>query len=260
LAGEDIDVLVTVGGDGLASYAADVIIRCRAKGRNIPMLGIAAGTANVGPVVSFSGDELEGLRWEDLESIDVDGVEVSDDGLHLGYGFNDIVLGDTFLATVGGETKNISVTAMVSDNTSQVKTPGTNMVSRDFSVRLGEKTIPLGEGPEEIRQIIVSPLQFDRRYGRAVMGALCCGEGPGLAALALAGRVIVDSDPGSWEEPSFVTVRHLLFNKDELLSLRGLGEDAHIVIDGNPFIRRGDVLYFRSAAGAVSVLKKRKEG
>ena len=98
------DLLVCVGGDGLASYAADAML---ASGKRMAMLGIAAGTINVGPIVSAGIDEFEKWGASPDAAPDVLAIEptasVEDlvDGRHGAYGINDVVIGDTYLVSVG---------------------------------------------------------------------------------------------------------------------------------------------------------------
>ncbi len=95
------EVLVTVGGDGTAAYAAEYLLE---KQLEIPILGIGAGTANVGPIVSEHDAEHLPLLQE-LQTICVGAVEaVSSEGRHIAYGFNDLVLGNTLLGPVDGQT------------------------------------------------------------------------------------------------------------------------------------------------------------
>ena len=66
------DLLVCVGGDGLASYAADAML---ASGRRMAMMGIAAGTINAGPIVSIGGEALDSGVLDDLRTESVAAVE-----------------------------------------------------------------------------------------------------------------------------------------------------------------------------------------
>ncbi|MDI9429291.1 MAG: hypothetical protein QM434_05305, partial [Spirochaetota bacterium] len=65
---------------------------------------------------------------------------------------------------------------------------------------------------------------------------------------------VVNSDPRSWESDDFTAIQHLLFTAGETVTFDGLGPDAHIVIDGNPYIRRGAVSC-TVMTGAIHALK-----
>ena len=102
-------LFVTVGGDGAAAYAAECLIRERST---VPILGIGAGTANAGPIVSFTADDLPDP--ESLKKVKLGAVEARDgEGKHIAYGFNDLVIGNTFLGTSPeGETKTYAAKAL----------------------------------------------------------------------------------------------------------------------------------------------------
>lgn len=256
------DVFITIGGDGLAAYVAQVLIRNMAPENRPAMLGIAAGTANVGPIVSFRAEQLGGLDFSDLVRVPVDAVEVLDGEDHVAYAFNDAILGDSLLATVDGETRNISVEKLVNEDRQEVVRPGTMIALEDFKVTCAGKDVPYASScdPWDIRQIVASPLQFDRLYGRAVLGGLCVANVPGLVAVGLCDRAVVDSDPANWNYRGFTGTRHLVFGAGEDVVLTGLGPDAQIVVDGNPYLRRHDSVTFRSSPRVVSIFRTKGEG
>jgi hypothetical protein len=257
------EVIITVGGDGLASYTADAAIAFAGGKTPIPaLLGIAAGTANVGPIVSLNADDLPAVRWEDLKPVPTDAVEVWDGQTHVGYGFNDVILGNSLLATLEGKVCNVSVQSLVEFDRLEPVDCGVRIAAPSFQVLLNGQPIPWGndsrDDPSRIKQIVVSPLQFDRCYGRAILGGLCCGDQDmaGQAALGLCSRAVVDSNPAHWQEPGFISIAHLLFSPGDTVTLSGLGADAHIVIDGNPWLRTTETLMFQSIPGAVTVLRR----
>ena len=84
------ELYVLAGGDGIAAYVADRLLAkdptCKPK-----FVGVAMGTANVGPIISFTAKELAGLTPEDLHFESCGAVEALSCGKHAAYGFNDIV-------------------------------------------------------------------------------------------------------------------------------------------------------------------------
>jgi hypothetical protein len=57
--GGSAECVICVGGDGFASFCAEALIRA---GSQLPILGIGAGTANVGPLIGASLDTLIAAR------------------------------------------------------------------------------------------------------------------------------------------------------------------------------------------------------
>lgn len=247
------DYVITVGGDGLASYVAGVILHSDVK---TIMFGVGCGTANVGPVVSVSPDELAQLELANLSVVAAMGIRVMDGNEQLGYGFNDVILGDTLLATVGEKTTNVSAVLLASEGKIEEKRPGTRIASSEFLLKKNNQHIFYGNS-SEIGQIIVAPLQFDRLYGRAIMGALCQGGYDStLAAVAISDRPLVSCFDPEMRFHGLVPVNHLLFSQGDEITITGLGADAQIIIDGNPYVRKTDTVRF-SVGEALSIVRPR---
>ncbi len=246
--------LVTVGGDGLASYIASQLIRRKAQ---VTLLGIAAGTANVGPIVSYTAEEFASLKPSDLEEVAIDGIAVSDESGFLGVGFNDVILGNSFLGTEDGVCCNLSVEELLLHNKRVPISVGKHVVSDQFSITVDGKKKDF-DASVPIEQIVISSMQFDQLYGRAIMGALCLGKDREcLGAVGLCSRNVVDCNPESWNYSGFTTMQHLVFSEQSRVEFSSLGPDAHIVIDGNPFLRHGKVTC-TLLGGAVKALKHKR--
>ncbi|MFH2114415.1 MAG: hypothetical protein ABIJ86_07905 [Spirochaetota bacterium] len=245
---ESPDRFITVGGDGLAAYVADaLIVRCEESGLDIPpVLGIAAGTANVGPIVSLPPSYVGSLRIDQGYVVRTGAVEVLDGEEHVGFGFNDVVIGDTLLSTHLGSMVNISAVELARNGLKMEKKPSDRIASKSFSISINGGAVKYNSrDPSSIKQIILSSLQFDDFYGRAITGTLCRAmSGADHAALALCDQVVVAMDEAGDHAPSLTGLQHITFKAGDRVTLGGLGEDAHIIIDGNPFIRQHDTLTF----------------
>jgi len=247
------DLLVCVGGDGLASYAADAMI---ASGKRMAMLGVAAGTINVGPIVSIGIEEVEngGLTPDDLTTEPAAAVEVLVDGMHVAYGFNDVVIGDTYLGTIGGRAASLSAAALLERGEKLEAAPSGDITAADFRVLKNGKKLSLRLGRPA--QIIASPLGKREFFARAVAGVLCNApymEGP--AALALFDSVIVQAGAPSRGIENFAASETLLFEPGDLVELRGLAAAGRLIIDGNPYARSGATVGLKSVPGLVDVVK-----
>lgn len=263
-----IDLLVCAGGDGFASYCAEALILLGAK---IPLLGVAGGTANVGPLVRFDAAKLARLPQGEPEIRTVHALECScfcgDDGGRgatgsdrdgrgsrvLGLAFNDIVIGDTFLGTLDGRMVNLSVKDFLADGRKTERIPSQSVVGPSFRVKLNGAPIPFRCAPV---QIIAAPLNDSDFYkGKAVTGALCSAPWQGsCGALALCDRVWVSMESSA---AGFCATEHLLFAAGDRVELEGLADDGQVVIDGNPFFRSGGTVAISCRPDVLKVVQSR---
>jgi hypothetical protein len=249
LADWSAQLLVCVGGDGLASYAADAAI---ASGRPMALAGVAAGTINVGPIVSIGMDALPGFDPDRLVRRRVGAVEVLSGGRHLAYGFNDLVLGNCYLGTLDGEVVSLSADALLERGEKTRAVPSGIVAGPGFGIVKNGKPIPSRLG--RIAQVVVSPLGEREFFARAVAGVLC--EAPyrkGIAALVLFDSVIVKSgspDRG-WED--FSSCEQLLFEPGDTVEITGLDPGVRVIADGNPFAPEAGTLEFRSLPDLLEV-------
>jgi hypothetical protein len=245
------DLLVCVGGDGLASYAADAML---ASGRRMAMMGIAAGTINAGPIVSIGGEALDSGVLDDLRTESVAAVEVLVDGRHVAYGFNDVVIGDTCLGTMGDRVESLSATAILERGEKLKAAPSGDIATAGFCVLKNGKRLETRQGRPA--QAIAAPLGAREFYARAVAGVLCNApymEGP--AALALFDSVIVAASPPRRGIEDFSAVEQLLFGPEDLVEIRGLAAAGQLIIDGNPYARAGNTVGLKSVPALVDVIK-----
>ncbi|MFA5853033.1 MAG: diacylglycerol kinase family protein [Spirochaetales bacterium] len=245
------ELLVCVGGDGLASYAADAMLN---GPRPMALLGIAAGTINVGPIVTLDIDRIPSLDLERLAFGKVSAVQVLVDGKHLAYGFNDVVIGDTFLGTSDGGIASLSVRALLERGEKLKRAPSPDIAGPAFSVKKNGAAIQAGMVAPA--QVIVSPLGSREFYARAVTGILCnAAYMKGAAALALFDSVIVSAGSPARGFSNFSASEQLLFGPEDTVELSGLGPAGQIVVDGNPFIRSGEIVQFISKIDLVSIAR-----
>lgn len=232
-------LLVSVGGDGIASYIADAMLT---SGVNIPMMGVAAGTANVGPIVCISPEELAERDLTAWDYLSVGAVEVLSDG-HVGYAVNDVVIGNTLLGTQDGQVVNLSAEAMALRGEKKVIAVSSRICSENFTIikngRVAAHRIHPG-------QIIVSAMDRDRLEGRAIYGALCsCAYSPCKGAIALTEQVMICAEAEDAGMEDFCAIEHLLFGPEDQVTLSGFTADAQLILDGNPYIRTAQTVQLR---------------
>lgn len=225
-----------VGGDGTATYLRNALYLL---GLDLPILGVAAGTANVGPIISVKLEDLEGRHVSEAKETAYDGIAVVDeDGALVSLAFNDLIVGDTFLATVDGQSCNVSVHALLDQGTLTPQVPREDLIGPDFSVELNGRAIR--PALKDVRQIIVSSVAHESHYGRAVYGPVGkCDWCEKKGVIALCDHIAVtfaDNDAGT---ERFSAMQYLLFGPGDSVKLRGFAPEAALVCDGNPYKMKG---------------------
>ena len=250
------DLLVSVGGDGIASYIADAMLTA---GGRVPMMGVAAGTANVGPIVCITPEELELCDASEWQYTTVSALEVIS-GEHVGYAVNDVVIGNTFLGTTeDGGIANFSARAMALAGEKEICKANGNICAEDFSVTKNGKTAP----HRIVRpgQIIATVLDRDRLEGRAIYGALCSAAyTPCKGAVALTETVMISAEAEDEGMESFCPVEHMLFGPGDSVVFSGLTEYADLILDGNPYIRTHDTVELRYHPDLICVALPGRKG
>lgn len=235
------DRFVCVGGDGTATYVRNAlyILKCSA-----PILGVAAGTANVGPIVSVTLEQLEGHTVADTHEAFYDGISVWVDDKFVSLAFNDLIVGDTFLATVDGQSCNVSVRELLDHGRLVRKIPSESIVSDGFSVDLnGQQMIPPSR---DIRQIIISSVAHESHYGRAVYGPIGkCDWCEQKGVIALCDHIAVSFEENDAGTGRFSSMQYLLFGPQDRVVLQGFTPDACLVCDGNPYVLNSDCFRVR---------------
>lgn len=243
---------VAVGGDGTATYVRNAMYEL---GINLPILGVAAGTANVGPIVSVTLEELEGHHVSETKEVCYDGISVFLEDRFLSLAFNDLIVGDTFLGTVDGETRSVSVRALLEEGKLIPKRPTEHIVTEDFAVELnGKKLIP---ARTPISQIVLSPVAHENHYGRAVYSVIGkCDWSEKKGVIALCDYITVSFEDDGTGVERFSSTQYLIFGPNDQVELQGFTEEACLICDGNPYYLpsdRFDVRYEPAAARTIKL-------
>ena len=246
------DLLVTLGGDGTAAYAAEAVI---AAGTRTPLMGIGLGTANVGPIVTLGAEDplppVGSLRFVPTGSI-----AVLCGGKRVAAGFNDVVLGNTYLATVDGETITADGAALIHEGLVRPARPLVSVFTG--GTRILKNGRPLAHSLREAGQIIASPLEADRLYGRAIHGIFCYAPGsPTLGALTLSARPLVSYEPDERGFDAFAAEERLLFSAEDEITFTGLAPGTLAVCDGNPYEIDPSAVSLRYVPQEILVAKRR---
>ena len=246
------DFYIVAGGDGFAAYVAARLLK---TGHSQPkLIGVAMGTANVGPIISFSAKTLRAVTPQALCYEACGAVEAFDADASVAFGFNDIVLGNTILGTIDGVVLTLSARTMAQTGQKVPELPNEN-IAENLAVR--KNGMPFASPLKHTAQIVASTLEREKHYGRAVTGMLCYSDIQQThCALLLSERplVVVDYDPRGFESPALFA--HLLFSAQDEIRIEGLLPSALIIADGNPYLRTGNTVSLRYRPNIIQIARK----
>lgn len=230
-AAENVDALVVIGGDGTLADVAFALNRERA----IPLLGIGVGSANVGPLITCLGKDIARLGNASFSTHAIAGLIAGVNDVPLGFGFNDVVIGFTVLATV--DNRIVDVDAVQ-------KMHGLNLPREPESIGAENarvvKTLLRGETlvaqGNQIVTIIVG-LPDERFYGKAIAGGvLLSGLADDPAGCLVCDHLLVRTQMDTeWFRKSEPVVSYYVgLNESERIQASGLRDGAVLCADGNP--------------------------
>ena len=242
---------ISVGGDGTATYLRNAMYEL---GINLPILGVAAGTANVGPIVSVTLEQLEGRHISQTKEVCYDGIAVYVDGHFISLAFNDLIVGNTFLGTIDGKTCSLSVRALLERGEHTPIKPAEHIVTDDFAVELnGVDQIP---NTKIIRQIVLAPVAHESHYGRAVYSVVGkCDWCEKKGVIALCDYIAVSFEEDGTGVDRFSSTQYLIFGPNDQVVLRGFTEDACLICDGNPYLLTDDRFSVRYEPASARTIK-----
>lgn len=251
----DIDVLVGIGGDGTLCDIASAILDTQST---VHLLGIGAGSANVGPLVSMLGQDVDRLSLDMLQERRIHGIDAYAHGNLVGTAFNDVVLGNSFFGTRDDTRIDLDAAAKLAGE-DRLAEPTTICGPATWVSKNGKRM--LSYGTDGFAQLIASPLNEGGVYaGKAISGLMCWGPYLGNhAVLAAASAVMVRTQLGLEDlnaaEP--LRVAHISFGKDDRIDIGGLLADGALILDGNPtcLLSPSDVVTLRLRLDAIRVLR-----
>ena len=241
---------ISVGGDGTATYVRNAMYDL---GFSAPIFGVAGGTANVGPIVSVTLEQLEGKHVSQTKEVCYDGISVFLEGKFLSLAFNDLIVGDTFLGTVDGQPRSVSVRALLEEGKILPVTPSVDIVTGDFAVELNGREVRPSGG--QIKQIIISSVANESHYGRAVYGAVGkCDWNEKKGVIALCDYIAVCFDEDGTGIDRFSDMKYLIFGPNDQVYLKGFTPKACLVCDGNPYLLPCDRVEVRYEPGLARTI------
>ncbi|HLB70805.1 MAG TPA: diacylglycerol kinase family protein [Candidatus Methanoperedens sp.] len=259
IAGEiarQVDAILVIGGDGTMS---DVAYGLYGTGADTPVIGIGAGSTNAGPLITEKAGRIEGIIPEDLTICEVGGIIAALNKKEIGLGFNDVVLGDTVLTTLGTKVIQVSAAEFMKGRKIHVSPSraGTGD-SEVFIIRQKTEIALIHKG--EFGQMFAAPIEA-RYLGKGLAGGVSLAAALGLpAGIAITSEPLINFSIEVKEllamEP--VVTRYASFREGDEVVVRGLKEGTCLNIDGNPLALLGsdDEVSLGYIPSAVKMLKK----
>jgi len=228
---ENVDALVVIGGDGTL---ADVALALQGK-PSVPLLGIGAGSANVGPLITCLGVQVQRLASAHFTTQVVDGLIAGVNQVPLGLGFNDVVIGFTVLATLNGRLVDVDA-AQKMRGRNILRDPESIGAETARVIKITPRGQTLVAQGNQVVTIIVG-LPDERFYGKAIAGGVLLsgltGDPAGcLVCDHLLVRTQMDADWFRRSEP--VISSYVGLNETEKIIASGLRDGSVLCADGNP--------------------------
>lgn len=251
-----VDALVVVGGDGTLADAAFAILggehRC-------PILGIGAGSTNVGDLITCRADELTNLDQADFVTESLHALIALCNEKILALAFNDVVIGSTVLGTLEGKVVDLDATTLLEGR----KIPGQPQSITSTSALVtkvsGDKVTLVAQGPS-VGTIIAGFAHQNRFFGKAIVGGVCLTSLVGLPAGCLVcEQPIVRShmERANLEAQEPLRSAYVSLSEADAIQVTGVLPPAVLCADGNPLesLQHGDVTQIRVRMNAVDVLR-----
>jgi len=228
----EIDTLIGVGGDGTLCAIANAIV---ASGAKVRLLGIGAGSSNVGPLVTIRSSDAGRLNLSSLVDRPIHGIDVRVNDECKGIAFNDVSFSNSFFGTKDGARADLDARAMISGR--KMETQPCSVCGKKTKISKNRSVMVHGANVQ-IGQIIASPINDPLSYsGKAVSGLMCWGpylgkEGILSVASAVLIRTHIDQNDIETIEP--LIIHQISFGDGDSVEVVGLKGDAALILDGTP--------------------------
>jgi NAD kinase len=255
---QNVDAIVVVGGDGTLADVAQVLVElsCRA-----PVLGIGAGSTNVGRLITCRVGEVSELRPEKLETWNVACLAARVDGDLMGQAFNDVVVGQTIVGTLDGQVRDIDAAerhrgVLVAGSPRPVGTSKTKVIRRNKD---GETVVAQGEGVGTVVAGFAEPAFF----GKAVSGGICLATLTGLPAGCLVSSlplVQVEITASALLRAAPIVSSYVTLSEGVNIVVENVCDGAVLCVDGNPLrvLSSSERVIISSHENAVTGVRFRK--
>lgn len=253
--GYGVDALAVVGGDGTLS---DVAVALDRAGLRCPIIGVGAGSTNVGSLVTCPGAGVADLAPERLsvESVDALGVRV---GGAAALAFNDVVVSTTIVGTLDDTFANLDADAFFHGR----KVLGTPRPLSSTGARVtkvgGGREVLVGAG-EDVGCVVVGFTECEGMYGKALVGGIVLSSSVGVPAGCIVASfplVFAELDRERHRQMEPLRSSYVGLDAGETVEMRGFEGGAYVCADGNPLkaLEPDDVVEVRVRPRVVDVAR-----
>ncbi len=252
----EVDVLTVVGGDGTMSDVAFVLVEL---GSSIPLLGIGAGSTNVGKLITCRGDAIHRLADVSLRVHTVDALVACCGNHALGLAFNDVVIGTTVLGTLAGKVCDLDATAFLAGKRKKGHPQPIGTDSALVTKQSRGRYIDVARG-KAVGTVIAGFAQDSCFFGKAIVGGVCLTSLTGLpAGCLICDQPLVRTEltPDNLATIEPIHSAYVSFDEGDVIRVQGLGPPAVLCSDGNPLkgLTPEDVVSISFRTRAVSVFR-----
>lgn len=227
-----IDVMIVVGGDGTLADVACTFLNCKFRA---PILGVGAGSTNVGRLITCRAERAEQLEVEELEAWDVACLLACVNGQPLAIGFNDVVLGHTVVGMLNGKRRDLDALKRMSGNLIPGKPRSAGCSSTRVTRRSRDNPDLLIADGASVATVVVG-FADSSFFGKAVTGGICLATVAGVPAGCIVSDiplVQMEIDAATLRRSEPITSRYVSLANEDRIIIEGVA-GAVLCADGNP--------------------------
>lgn len=256
LAQQGVDAIVVIGGDGTMTDVAFALLEA---GDQQPILGIGAGSTNIGGLVTCQAAEVEELASAELSFENIDALAASCNGKNLALAFNDMVIGTTMVGTLDGEVCDLNASQHLQGVRELGRPQAIGTITALVSKKSPDGSVEVASG-SQVGTVIAGFAHADRFFGKAIAGGVCLTALVGLPAGCLVCeqplvRVQLELSDLVAVEP--VRSAYTSLAEANTIQITGIGPPAVLIADGNPLkaLTLDDQVHIRVLRDAIRMLR-----
>lgn len=227
-----LDTVLVVGGDGTMSDVAGVF----ADTQHQPsILGVGAGSANAGALVTCLADEVERLNPKYLQAQEHDALVVNVLDGPSAIAFNDCVFGTTVIGTVENDLVDLDAAALLQGRRNESEPRAIGEVATTVRVVGSDCDEQLSRGVV-VGTVVVGFAEQSFR-AKAITGGVCLATHVGLPAGCLVAEqplAYVGANVDTLQDAGPIRTVFMGLDADKKIIVTGVRNGTTVCADGNP--------------------------